>query len=87
MDKQGSVILVETNGAEPENTTELRGSGVSVISIDWDEVERGDDPQYIRDILDRIDALGVRDVSPVNHVGMPAIRRQLEDALAEKDSA
>ena len=77
----GSVILVETNGAEPENTTQLRGNGVEVINIDWDEVERGDDKTYITNILDRIEELGVADARPRMHVGMPAVVEQLKEAL------
>lgn len=81
----GSVILVETNGAEPENTTQVRGDGVEIISIDWDEVERGDNPGYITDILDRIEELDVADTKPSQHVGMPAVVRQLRERLAEMD--
>lgn len=81
----GSVILVETNGAEPENTTQLRGDGVEVINIDWDEVERGDDRTYITDILDRIEELGVVTTRPANHVGMPAVVAQLREALDRFD--
>lgn len=82
----GSVVLVETNGAEPENTTQLRGDGVEVISIDWDEVERGDYREYITDILERIDELGVATARPGRHVGMPAVVVQLKEALGRFDA-
>ena len=82
---KGSVILVETNGADPETTTQLRGDGVEVISIDWDEVERGDNRSYIINILDRIEELGVGRSKPSSHVGMPAITEQLHEALDRLD--
>lgn len=81
--EQRTVVLVETNGAEPETTTRLTGGEVVVVSIDWDEVERGDDPAYVRDILARIEELGVGEVAPPLHVGMPEVVRQLKARLAE----
>src|SRR4051812_12526258 len=77
------VILVETNGAEPQTTTVLRGIEPVVISIDWDEVARGDNPTYIEDILVEIAALDLDDVRPPMHVGMPEVVRQLEERLME----
>lgn len=80
----GGVVLVETNGSDPEVTTQLRGNAVEIVAIDWDEVERGDNRQYIRDILDRIVELGIADIKAPNHVGMPEVVEQLLQALAEK---
>jgi hypothetical protein len=74
-------------GSEPELTTKLRGDGVEVINIDWDEVERGTNPDYIRDILARIEKLGVRSIKPRNHAGMPEIVRQLLVRLLEIEEA
>lgn len=76
----GSVILVELNGSDPEVTTNLRGHGVQVIHIDWDEVREGN-TAHIEDALERIEELGVGDVMPEYHVGMPEIVRQLREAL------
>lgn len=81
---QSSVMIVETNGSEPEVTTVLRGAEPEVIHVDWDEVERGDNPAYITDILDQIEELGVGDLRPERHVGMPEVVAQLRATLAER---
>ena len=46
------VMLFEANGADPMASTTLAGTAPTrVIEIDWDEIERGDDPSYARAIL------------------------------------
>lgn len=78
-----AVVLVETNGSEPETTTLLRGAPITVISVDWDEVENGDNPDYIAELLDRIEELGVGQIVSPMHVGMPEVVAQLEERARE----
>lgn len=79
----GSVVLNEVLGGLLTVTT-LRGNGVEVINIDWDNLALDANNDYaveeIDGILARIDELGVAGLKVGLHVGMPKIVEQLQKA-------